>query len=312
MGRLRGQYLIFKAFLRNRFIRDVVSGLRTVLRDRTTRFFFAILVGILLLGIFGPVVAPYDYNESQFTDDGELKSTESPSLEHPLGTTSAGYDVLSRVLTGARPTMITGLLGGSIIITIGMTVGITAGYVGGWVENALMRLTDFVYGVPLIPFAIVLVTFMGVGFLTSILVIGLLLWRSSARVIRSQVLQIKEYPFIQASRATGASTPRIIVKHILPNVAPMGVLFFAIGVGYSILIQASLSFLGVTNPFVPSWGVMVRNAFNSGYMASAWWWSITPGVLIALVVVSTFMFGRSYESLTNTRSNTSVEEGTIG
>lgn len=279
-------------------VQNVIGGLGLMLEDKTTTFFFLVLVGILVLGLVGPWIAPHEPDETLYDDEtGEIKDLQPPSAEHPLGTTWSGYDVYSRVLIGARPTVLTGLLGGAIIIAMGMSIGITAGYVGGRTENVLMRFTDFVYGVPLLPFAIVIVTLLGVGFFTSILVIGLVLWRSSARVLRSQVLQIKEYPFITAAKASGASTPRIVFRHILPNVMPMAILFFSLGVGYSILIQAGLSFLGVVDPFVPSWGVMVRNAFKSGYMSVAWWWSIIPGFLIGVTVLSTFMFGRGYESL---------------
>lgn len=279
-------------------VQNVIGGLGLMLEDKTTTFFFLVLVGILVLGLVGPWIAPHEPDQTLYDDEtGEIKDLQPPSAEHPLGTTWAGYDVYSRVLIGARPTVLTGLLGGAIIIAMGMSIGITAGYVGGRTENVLMRFTDFVYGVPLLPFAIVIVTLLGVGFFTSILVIGLVLWRSSARVLRSQVLQIKEYPFITAAKASGASTPRIVFRHILPNVMPMAILFFSLGVGYSILIQAGLSFLGVVDPFVPSWGVMVRNAFKSGYMSVAWWWSIIPGFLIGVTVLSTFMFGRGYESL---------------
>jgi len=281
----------------NYVIRNVVGALSLMIEDRVTALYFAFLVGVLILGVVGPMIAPYQYNESLYTEGGELKRSVAPSGEHLLGTTDVGQDVLSRILYGARPTVITGLLGGSMIIGIGMAIGVTAGYFGGWVDTVLMRFTDVVYGVPLIPFAIVLIALFGVGFIESIVVIGLLLWRGNARVLRSQVLQIKERPFVMAARSTGASDLRIIFKHILPNVASMAVLFFALGVGYTIILQASLAFIGVSNPFIPSWGVMVRNAYNSGLMSTAWWWSVPPGLLIALTVLSTFMFGRGYENI---------------
>lgn len=281
----------------NYVVRNVWGALALMIEDRTTAIYFTFLLFILTLGLIGPTIAPYDYNEAFYAQNGDILRTAPPSVEHPLGTTDTGLDVLSRVLYGAQPTVITGLLGGSLIIGIGMTIGVTAGYFGGTVESLLMRFTDIVYGVPLIPFAIVLIALFGVGFIPSIVVIGLLLWRGNARVLRSQVLQIKERPFVLAAKATGASTPRILAKHILPNVATMAVLFFALGIGYTIILQASLSFIGVSSPFVPSWGIMVRNAYNSGLMESAWWWSLTPGILIALTVLSTFMFGRSYENI---------------
>ncbi len=281
-------------------VRNFVGALRIMLRDRTTAFYFAILAGVTLLGVVGPMLAPYGIQETQYNAaTGQVLQAAGPSVAHPLGTTFAGYDVLSRLLVGARPTVITGLLGGAMILSIGTAVGVTAGYVGGRTETVLMRFTDFVYGVPLIPFGIVLITFLGVGFLSSIVVIGLILWRGGARVIRAQTLQVKQYPFVRVAKATGASTPRIIVKHILPNVAPMAIFFLSLGVGYAIVLQASLTFLGVADPFTPSWGVMIRNAFRSGYMSEAWWWSIPPGFLIGLTVLSTFMFGRGYEDLVN-------------
>jgi len=289
-------------------IRNVVSGIRRMLSSNTTRVYFAFLMLILFLGAFGPYLAPYSHDESLVDEQGQLLRSESPSLDHPMGTNDIGQDVLSRILYGARPTVITGLLGGSLIITIGMAIGVVAGYVGGWVENVLMRLTDIAYSVPLIPFALVLIAFLGVGFLKSVVVIGLLLWRGNARVLRSQVLQIKERPFILSAKATGASHPRIVVKHILPNIAPMAILFFALGVGYSIIIQAGLTFLGASSPFVPSWGTMLRNAFRSGMMDTAWWWSIPPGLLIALTVLATFMFGRGYEAVIGDEADESLVE----
>lgn len=279
-------------------IRNVWGGLRKMLTDRMTAFYFGVLVVILLMGIFGPTLAPYGVEEIHYDETtGEMLRAEPPSLDHPLGTTFNGYDVLTRLLIGAQPTVITGILGGGMILSIGTAIGVTAGYVGGRTETALMRFTDFVYGVPLIPFGIVLITFIGMGFLSSIAVIGLILWRGAARVIRAQTLTVKQYPFVKVAKASGASTPYIIIKHILPNVAPMAVFFLALGVGYAIMLQASLTFLGVADPFVPSWGVMIRNAFNSGYMAAAWWWSIPPGLLIAITVLATFMFGRGYETM---------------
>lgn len=293
-------------------VRNFVGALRIMLRDRTTAFYFSILAGVTLLGVVGPMIAPYSIEETQYSASGQILQAAGPSLAHPLGTTFAGYDVLSRLLVGARPTVITGLLGGLMILSIGTAVGITAGYVGGRTETMLMRFTDFVYGVPLIPFGIVLITFLGVGFFSSIIVIGLILWRGGARVIRAQTLQVKQYPFVKVAKATGASTPRIIVKHILPNVAPMAIFFLSLGVGYAIVLQASLTFLGVADPFTPSWGVMIRNAFRSGYMSEAWWWSIPPGILIGLTVLSTFMFGRGYEELISEDAESVETEAVTG
>jgi len=280
----------------NYVLRNLIGGFKTLLQNRTTQVYFIFLIFILLLALFGPHLAPYDYQERQLDENNQLQRLEEPSLAHPLGTNDAGQDVLSRVMWGARPTAITGLLGGSIIITVGLTIGVISGYVGGRVDDLLMRFTDLIYSVPVLPFALVLIAFLGTSFINSIMIIGFILWRSSARVLRSQVLQIKERPFVMSARASGASAPRIIFKHILPNIAPMAVLFFALGVGYSILIQAGLTFLGATDPFLPSWGNILRNAFRSGVMDLAWWWTLPPGLLISITVLATFMVGRGYES----------------
>ena len=271
-------------------------------QSRLTQFAAVYLVLFTLAGLFGPELTPYDYSTQHFNQDGTLRTMEPPSAQHLMGTTDRGEDVLSRLLYGARPTLVTAALGGSIIISIGLVVGITAGFTGGYTDDALMRLTDVFYGVPLIPAAIVLAAFFGTGFLSSIVVIGAILWRGSARVIRSQVLQIKERPFIKIARSSGASRFHIARNHILPNVAPMAILFFALGVGDAIIVQAGLAFIGVSDPFVPSYGVMVRNAYNSGALGEALWWSIPPGALIALTVLSAYLIGRSIESGTSDRA----------
>jgi peptide/nickel transport system permease protein len=297
----------YATFSQSYLARNLLGALRKILRRRSVVVYFLFIVLVILLGLVGPLIAPYEEGKILVNEDGSLVRTESPSLSHPLGTTAEGRDVLSQLLHGTRPTVMAGLLGGTIIITLGLSVGVTAGYVGGRVESVLMRITDFAYSIPLIPFAVVLVGLLGVGYLQTVVIIALLLWRGSARVLRSQVLKIKERPFIRSARASGASTPRIIVKHVLPNVAPMALLFFALGVGYSIIILAGLTFLGLANPFIPSWGVMLRDAFNSGLVGTAWWWSVPPGLMIALTVLSTFMFGRGYESLSGQGSDREVD-----
>lgn len=287
-------------FEENYYVRNIVGGLRLMFQSNMTKGAFFLALAFIFLGIIGPMVAPHHYSEQFFGENGELESYEEPLTEnHLLGTTGEGQDVLSRLLYGARPTVMVGVGGGMLIIGIGATIGITAGYLGGRTEGLLMRFTDFVYAIPLIPFAIVILVFVQKGIWTSILVLGLVLWRGNARVLRSQVLQIKERPYIKSAKATGASTSHIVFKHIVPNIASMIVLFFALGIGVSILVHANLAFIGVADPFVPAWGIIVRNAYNSGRMAQAWWWSMPPGFLIALTVLGTFLLGRGYENISN-------------
>lgn len=266
-------------------------------RARLAIIFLAILV---FIAIVGPWIMPYEYNEFIYRGS-ELYRNQPPSLQHPLGTDTKGRDLLTRVVIGTRPTLITGFVGGAILISIGTSIGITSAYVGGHVENVLMRITDFAFAVPALPFGIVLVGLIEVGYATAIIVIGLLLWRTSARVIRSQALQIKEQEYITAIQAEGASTPYIMFRHILPNVAPLAMLYFALGIGYAILLQAGLAFIGVLTPFVPSWGVMIRNAFLAG-QAVTWWWSLPPGLMLSATVLAAFLIGRRYEDLSGNQS----------
>jgi peptide/nickel transport system permease protein len=279
----------------NFVLRNLYSGISKLANQKRTLLPVIFFLFLILVGLFGPFIAPYEYTQNIRGDDGTLLRAESPSLSHPLGTTEDGQDVLSRLIIGAQPTVITAVLGGAMIAFLGLSIGIISGYFGGYTEEVLMRITDFAYSLPLIPFAIVLLAFFGIGFYTTILVIGMLLWRSSARVIRSQVLQVKERSYVGASRTMGGSRKHIISKHIIPNIAPMAILFFAMGMGWAVITQAGLAFIGVTSPFVPSWGVMIRNAYTSGYLASQPTWAIAPGIMISLTVLSAYLIGQAFE-----------------
>lgn len=272
-------------------------GMRKYLSDRLTLFFFIGFLGVVFLAIFGPYLAPYEYGHVHRLETGGMRDLDAPSSDHWLGTTSMGHDVLSRLLVGARPTILTGFAGGAIIVTLGLLVGVSSGYFGGRIDNVLMRITDFAFGIPIIPTAIVLVAYLGMGFWSTVLLIGLLLWRGNARVFRSQVLQLKEREHVQAAQMLGASNRYIILRHILPNMAGMVVLFFALGTGLTILLTAALAFLGFMDPFTPTWGIMLQNAYESD-MARAWWWTLPAGFAISFTVLIVFMLGRGFERVT--------------
>lgn len=278
-------------------VRTFNRGMRKYLSDRLTLVFFIGFVGLALLAIFGPFLAPYDYGAHHPNVEGRL-APQAPSGDHLLGTNGTGQDVLSRLLFGARPTILTGFAGGAVIVSIGLLVGVTSGYFGGQVDNVLMRIVDFAYGIPIIPTAIVLVAYIGMGFWSTVLLIGLLLWRGNARVFRSQVLQIKEREHVQAAKMLGASNRYVVFRHILPNMAGMVVLFFALGTGLTILLTAALAFLGFMDPLTPTWGIMLRNAYGSGYISSAWWWTLPSGFAISITVLIVFMLGRGFERVT--------------
>lgn len=288
--------------LDNYVIRNLVQGFRKLTADRLTSFFLLLLGFIIVLGISGPEIAPYEATQQFRDDNGQLLRVTGPSLAHPLGTTLHGRDVLSRLLIGSRVTLLVGLLGGGLIVSVGLSVGVAAGYIGGKVDAVLMRITDIAYGTPVIPTTIVIFGLFDFGLFSIIAIIGFILWRNSARVIRSQVLQIKERPYIQAAKAMGATRRHIILKHILPNVMPMAILFFALGIGSAIMIEASLSFLGLSDPFLPTWGMIIREAYQTGAFTTNVWWVLSPGIMISLTVLSAFMVGRGYESTTSSET----------
>lgn len=258
-----------------------------------------IVLFYLLLAVISPYIIPYGPYERIYMPDGSWASLRPPTLAHPLGTTDAGYDVLSQLLLGSRIAMFVGLLGAFMVAVIGTTVGIVAGYYGGWIDEVVMRLVDILYGLPFIPFVIVLATVFGASVWNIIFGVALLYWLSTARVIRSEVLTVRERPYVEAAEATGASDFRIMTVHILPNVIPLSALYAAIAVGYSIVAQASVAFLGFGDPSVPSWGVMLQRAFVTQSFGEAWWWTIPPGVSVTLVVMGAYLVGRGYEEVVN-------------
>ena len=260
-----------------------------------------ILLGLLVMAMIGPAIAPYDPATKDINDDGTLVSNAGPSAEHPLGTTRYGRDVLSQLLVGARSALLVGFLTATIVVVTGTTVGLTAGYYGGWVDSILMRITDIVYGIPILPFAIIVLTMLERSIFWIIFMLGLIYWRNCARIIRSEVLSLKENEFVQSAETTGASAPRIIVKQLLPNVLPISFLYFAFATGWSIVTAASIAFLGFGDPTRVSWGRMMFAAWNTNSVLQQPLWVAMPGLMIILTVASVYFIGRTYEQVANPR-----------
>lgn len=259
-----------------------------------------------LVAVFAPYIAPFHPTERLYQSDGVLiaKWIQPGFLGGPdrfyLGTTAEGYDIFSQLVYGTRPALIVGLVAAFMTVGIGTMVGLTAGYYGGYVDDVLMRIVDFVYGLPLLPTVIVLVTVLSPGLENIILAFVLLQWRTSARVIRSLVLSLRERSFVKAAKVSGASDWRLISRHIAPNVLPMAFLYGAFAIAWAILTEAGVSFLGLGDPNSVSWGVMLQSArVYSAMVAGTWWWFVPPGVCIALVVISGFLIGRGYEEIVN-------------
>jgi peptide/nickel transport system permease protein len=282
----------------------LASFLKSLRLLRQDRFAIAslIIVGIfVLLAILAPMLAPYGAFEASLTETGRLRRLQPPSADHLLGTNAFGQDVLSQFLYGFRIAIIVGLVAALAVGIISTIIGVLSGYFGGYVDDILMRLTDIALSIPTLPFAIVAVALLGPNIQNIILVITILFWRNGARLIRSAVLTERERIYVRWARAAGASHAHIIMKHVLPNIVRVVFLWITMSVAFAILTEASLSFIGLGDPSVISWGQMLNMAFTSGALRTAWWWVLPPSIALVMLISSLYLVGRSYEELTNPR-----------
>lgn len=218
------------------------------------------------------------------------QSLKAPSLEHPFGTDKLGRDIASRIIYGARVSLVVGVLSVVIMVALGLLLGGLAGYVGGAVDSVIMRLADIVYSFPYVLFAIALIAVLGKGFQNVFVAIGLLGWPSIARVFRSSVLTVKSAEYVEAARALGASWWRVLARHILPNAAGPVVVYGAMSVGGAILAESALSFLGMgVQPPSPSWGAMLSE--SRSYLFTAPWLMLYPGIALLLTVLAFLLLG---------------------
>jgi peptide/nickel transport system permease protein len=253
----------------------------------------------VIFALFAPYIAPYGAQEFTTDDTGLIAKLEPPSLAHPLGTAALGQDVLSQIIWGSRSAVIVGFVSALLVAFIGTTVGLISGYFRGRTDTVLMRAVDVAYSMPFEPAALLLAVVFGAGLEVMIFAMALLMWRAPARVIRAQVLSLSQRPYVKAARCAGASPGRIILRHILPNVLGMSLLYIPIAVGWAVAAEAALSFLGFGDPERVSWGGMLELAFSSGQMRDAWWWTVPPGLAIVALISSAFFVSRALEPLTN-------------
>jgi peptide/nickel transport system permease protein len=252
-----------------------------------------ILVPFPLAAIFAPFVAPYDPTEpiagaKMFEPPFWMDGGSTAAL---LGTDFQGRDVLSRLIFGARVSLIVGLMGTVVAGGLGTALGILSGYLGGWWDQCIMRLTDAWLALPALVFAIFLATVVGPSMWNIVIILGLVYWTRYARVIRGEVLSLREREFVQLAEIAGASSLRVILRHILPNVLNTAMVLASLTIGVVIIAEASLSFLGVgVPPPEPAWGLMLSEA-RSTLMAGKWWLTVFPGTCILLVVLATQLLG---------------------
>ncbi|SOC17852.1 ABC transporter permease [Stappia indica] len=280
---------------------SVRDSFRLLMEDNFAVVGVAILAIFILLAIIGPWLAPYEPFKAMMTETGRLNRLSPPNATHLLGTTAFGNDVLSQFLHGFRVALIVGLVAAVAVGFISTVFGVLSGYFGGYVDDVLMRLTDIALSIPTLPFAIVAVALLGPSIENIILVITILFWRNGARIIRSAVLTERERIYVKWARAAGASHFHIIMRHILPNIVRIVFLWVTMSVAFAILTEASLSFLGLGDPTVVSWGQMLNTAFSSGNLRTAWWWVVPPSLALVLLVSSLYLIGRAYEEQTNPR-----------
>ncbi len=274
-------------------------ALRLPLNDPFAVFGLAIYALFVLTAIFADQIAPYDPNEILYTPAYDLAADLRPGEQgFVLGTTSLGRDVFSQLVYGTRSALLIGVTAAFMVALIGSIVGLVSGYLGGWVDVVLMRLADIAFGIPFLPFVIVLAAFLEPSIWNVVLAMALVLWRDTGRVIRSQVLTLRSRGYVDAARVSGSSNFKIILRHIAPNVLPLSFLYGSIAIGWAILTEASISFLGFGDPKSISWGYMLQDAFASQALAKqAYYWFIPPGICIILVVSAGFFITRGYENI---------------
>lgn len=246
-------------------------------------------VGVVLLisaaCAAAPLLAGYDFDA---IDLGAIR--QPPTLKHWMGTDDLGRDVFTRVLYGGRVSILIGVLSAVIGTGLGSLVGAAAGYYGGRTDNVLMRLTDVAYSIPTLPLLIVLASYTQAAATYMALIIGLLSWMATARVVRGEVLSIKQMAYVEAARSLGASNVRIILRHVLPNTVGPIVVGATLAVGNAIIVESSLSFLGLgVQPPIPTWGNLLQDARST--MVTKPWLTIFPGVAILLVVLAVNFIG---------------------
>ena len=269
---------------------------RLLLHTKRGVFGVGVLALFLFLTLFGAVLAPYDPLASS------TEVLQPPSSSHLLGTTEAGSDVLSQVMVGARVSIVVGFAAAVISAVLGAAVGLIGGYFGGWTDRIFDSFENWFLVIPTLPLMVVIARLLDPSLTVLILVIGLTSWAGTGRIVRSQVLTLKERAFVERARALGASDWYIIRTHILPNTLPLIFANTVLIVAVAILAEAGLAFLGLGDPNSISWGTMLEAGFESSApSAGAWWYVVPPGLCITVLVFAVAVLGYLFEEQVNPR-----------
>jgi peptide/nickel transport system permease protein len=264
--------------------------LRTVLASRKASFGLAIVALIVIAALLSPVLAPYDPELQNLAARLLPPMSSSGDAYHVFGTDQLGRDILSRLIYGARVSLLIGISASMLAGTFGITLGLIAGYFGGRIDDAIMRLSDVQLALPYILVALAILAIVGNSLFNIIIVLSGTQWVTYARVVRSSVLSVKEQEYVQAARTLGLTNTRIILRYILPNVFAPAIVIATFSVAQTIVAEAGLSFLGLgVPPSVPSWGGMLADGRT--YLVVAWWLVTIPGLAISLTVIGVNLFG---------------------
>jgi len=249
----------------------------------------ALFIAFLTMAIFSSTISPYDPWE-------RFEPFEVPGKEHLLGTNDMGNDILSELIYSSRTSLLVGFGAALISTLIGTCAGLYAGYFRGIADEVIMGLTDVFLMIPQIPLIIILAAFLRPSFWIIALILGLLWWTSTARVVRSKALQVREMSFVESARSLGFSNGHIIFSEILPNIFQVILPKFLLAIASAMIAEASISFLGLGDPTMKSWGMMINFAFSrGGFINGCWWWYMPPGLCITLFVLSVVLMGSALE-----------------
>jgi peptide/nickel transport system permease protein len=270
-----------------------------ILRNRSGLIALGVLAVFVFLALAGPLLI--DGNpEAQV---GEV--FEPPSREFPLGTDGGGASMVSMLVTGARVSLLIGFAAAAISALIGGTVGILSGFFGGKTDVVLMRVTDYFLVIPDIPLMIVFAALFGRSTWNIVIIIGIIYWTFTARLLRAQTKSVRERVYVQRARALGAGNSRLVTRHVLPQVTPLLIANTVLLIAYAIFAETFITFLGLGDPSAVSWGRLIENAFtDDAIINEAWWAIIPPGICVMLVVLACTILGQSMEDALNPRLRT--------